>query len=305
MAQIKANGLNIEVEDYGDASAPAILLIMGLAAQLTHWPPALIDALVDEGYRVIAFDNRDIGLSEKLHARRAPRPAMHAVLTSFGLGRFAPYTLKDMAKDAVGVLDSLSVEKAHIVGVSMGGMIGQVLAANYGDRVLSFTPIMSSTNNPKLPKADPKIIKEIFTARTQPRSRDDLIDRTVALWNLIGTPDGGHDPVEFREKMAAAVDQCTYPAGVRRQIAAIISTGDLRRYARKVTAPTLAIHGSIDPLTPMQGGLDIAANVPDAKSKIIDGMGHDLPPKHFPEIIELLVDHIGSTEKIATKKNAA
>ena len=305
MPQIDANDIKIETEVHGDPSGTPVLLIMGLAAQLTHWPPAMIGALTNAGYRVITFDNRDIGLSQKLHSKRAPRPAVHAFLSQvFGFRKLAPYTLEDMAKDTVGVLDAYDVEKAHVIGVSMGGMIGQVMAAKYPDRLLSFAPVMSSTNHPRLPKADPAIIREIFTVRTQPRSREDLIDRSVALWNLIGTPDGGHDPEEFRARLAAAVDRSTYPAGIRRQIAAIIASGDLRRYARKITAPTLVVHGSIDPLAPMQGGLDIAATTPGASAKIIDGMGHDLPPRHLNEINELLIGHMKASEETQAARAA-
>ncbi|MEM9169649.1 MAG: alpha/beta hydrolase [Pseudomonadota bacterium] len=306
MPLMKANGVDIEVETHGDPQNPTVLLIMGLAAQLTHWPDAFIKDLVAEGYHVVAFDNRDIGLSQKLHTKRAPQPATHALVARlFRPAAIAPYTLVDMARDEVGVLDALEVDQAHVVGVSMGGMIGQVMAALHKTRVASFTAIMSTTNNPKLPKPDPALLREIFTTRTRPRTRDDLIDRTVALWNMIGTPDGGRDPDEFREHIAAAVDRCTYPAGVRRQIAAIISTGDLRRYARRVTAPTIVIHGTIDPLTPMQGGLDIAANVPGAKAHLIEGMGHDLPPKHLPEATRFLIDHLRSVEETGAAEAAA
>ncbi len=297
MPLIKANGIDIEVETHGPKDGPAVLLIMGLAAQLTHWPHAFVDALADAGYRVLAMDNRDVGLSQKLHAKRAPRPTAFAVLSRLPFASaLAPYTLEDMARDSVGVLDAFDIDAAHVVGVSMGGMIGQILSANHKDRVISLTTIMSSTNNPSLPKADPKILQEIFAVRTRPRTREELIDRSVALWNMIGTPDGGNDPDEFRARIAGAVDRCTYPAGIRRQIAAIIATGDLRRFARRVEAPTLVIHGSIDPLTPLRAGLDIAASVPGARVEIIDGMAHDLPPKFLPRINDLLAGHLRSAE---------
>ncbi|MEL7486938.1 MAG: alpha/beta hydrolase [Pseudomonadota bacterium] len=305
MAKLKANGIEIEYEDHGDPSNPAILLIMGLAAQLTHWPPAFIDALTAQSYRVIAFDNRDIGLSEKLHAKRAPKPTYMAAARLIGLKRLAPYTLRDMARDAASLLKKLDIDSAHVVGVSMGGMIGQVLSAEHRARVKSFTAIMSSTNNPRLPKADPAIVREIFATRTRPRTRDELIDRTVGIWDMIGTKNGGNDPALFREKIAAAVDRCTYPAGIRRQIAAIIATGDLRSFSKKVTAPTLVIHGTEDPLVPFKGGLDIAASIPNARAELIDGMGHDLPPVHLDRIIDLVADHVASAEEKAVSEKAA
>ena len=305
MARIKANGIELEYEDHGDPSDPAIVLIMGLAAQLTHWPPAFIEDLVKAGFRVVAFDNRDIGLSEKLHTKRALKPTQMALARAVGLKGLAPYTLEDMAKDVVGLKDSLHIDRAHIIGVSMGGMIGQVLTSLYGPRVKSFVPIMSSTNNPKLPKAAPSILKEIFAVRTRPRTREELIDRTINIWNMIGTKDSGNDPEQFRERIAAAVDRCNYPAGVRRQIAAIIASGDLRSWTRKITAPTLVVHGKEDPLAPYTGGKDIAETIEGAKLELIDGMGHDLPPKHLPTITKLVIDHLRSVEEDAASAEAA
>ncbi len=306
MTRVLANNIAIEVEEYGDPSNPPVLLIMGLAGQLIYWPPAFIDGLVKAGFYVIAFDNRDIGLSEKLHAKSALNPLAYLALSRFvNVSKLAPYTLVDMAADTAGVLDALSIEKAHVIGVSMGGMIGQVLAANDKDRVKSFTAIMSTTNNPSLPKADQNLVKELFVTRTQPRTRKGLVDRSMHLWSLIGTKDGGNDPVEFRKRLEAAVDRCTYPQGVRRQIAAIIATGDLRRWTKKIEAPTLVVHGAEDPLTPFKGGLDIAANVSGARAEIIDGMGHDLPPKYLPKILEFVTDHLKSVEKETASVKAA
>ena len=306
MPLIKANGIEIEVEEFGKKSDPAVLLVMGLSAQLTLWPIAFVNALVEKGFRVIRFDNRDIGLSQKMHEARALSPFFFiAAARLFGAQCLAPYTLHDMAADAVGVLDALEIESAHIVGASMGGMIGQVLAAAYPNRVRSFTAIMSSTNNPSLPKADPAVLKALFAKRPPAKSRDEIIDRSVEAWAIIGTKDGGNDPVEFRQRIGASVDRCTYPAGVRRQVAAILATGDLRRYARTISAPTLVIHGSADPLAPNAGGRDIAPNVEGAQLEIIDGMGHDLPPKHLPKITELVAGHLKSAEEKARKSRAA
>lgn len=306
MPHVKANGLDIEVESYGSKADPAVLLVMGLAAQLTLWPKEMIDAFVGRGFRVIRFDNRDIGLSEKLHALPAPSPAaVMAAVRLFGFRRIAPYRLEDMAADTVGVMDALDIDRAHIVGASMGGMIGQIVAAEHGERVKSFTAIMSSTNNPRLPQADPKLLRQVFRARSKPKTRDELIDRLINLWTLIGTPDGGNDPVEFRAKLAAQVERCNYPAGVRRQLAAIVATGDLRRYAAAIAAPSLVIHGSLDPLSPLPGGLDIAATIKDARMEIIEGMGHDLAQKVLPKITELVAGHIASAEETARAASAA
>lgn len=305
MPLVKANGLDIEVEDYGSKSDPAILLIMGLAAQLTLWPMPMVETLVGKGFRVIRFDNRDIGLSQKLHEKRAPSPALTmTAIRLLKLKSLAPYTLRDMAADSVGVLDALSIERAHVVGASMGGMIGQVLAARHPERVKSFTAIMSSTNHPKLKQADPAVLRQLFTTRVGAKTEDELIDRIVAFWNVIGTPDSGNDPAEFREKILASVKRCNYPSGVRRQIAAIVATGELRPYARKIKAPALVIHGSLDRLAPLPGGLDIAATIPGARAEIIDGMGHDLPPRHLKKITELIAAHTRAAESRATAQAA-
>lgn len=293
MAKLVANGVEIEIEETGPASGDPVLLIMGLAAQLVHWPRAFVDSLANAGKRVIRMDNRDVGLSQKFHEKRSLSPlAVAALAPVIGLFRLAPYTLENMADDSVGVLDALGLDRAHLVGVSMGGMVGQVVAATAPARVSSLTAIMSNTNNPALPKADPEILNALFAPQAKAKSRDELVERALKRWDLIGSRDGGNDPLEFRSRIEFAIDRCEYPAGVRRQIAAIVATGDLRRFARKVTAPTLVIHGSKDPLAPPAGGKDIAANVPGARLEIIDGMGHDLPPKYLPKITELVLGHI-------------
>jgi pimeloyl-ACP methyl ester carboxylesterase len=293
MPVVKANNLDIEVETHGDPSDPAVVLIMGLAAQLIHWPPALIEALVTAGYRVVAFDNRDIGLSDKLEHLSAPSPALTFVSSVIGLGwMVAPYTLKNMAADTIGVLDALDIDRAHLLGVSMGGMIGQVAAAEHGKRLLSFTSIMSSTNNRELPRSNNGIVKRIVEARAKARSPEDMVERSMEILEMIGTPDGGREPAALRQIVEQGIQRCSYPAGVRRQIAAIVASGDLRRYARLIDVPTLVMHGDRDPLVPHAGSMDIAANVPGARLEIIEGMGHDLPPRHLDRISTLVIEHL-------------
>lgn len=293
MGQVHANNLAIEVERHGDPSAPPVVLIMGLAAQLIFWPPAMIQALVDAGYQVITFDNRDVGLSEKLDHLGAPSPAFTMLSSLVGLGSFvAPYTLRDMARDTVSILDALEFDDAHLLGVSMGGMIGQIASARYGDRIRSFTSIMSSTNNRSLPRANSEVVRKIIEARTKARSRDELVSRSVEILQMIGTKDSGRDPAALRQLVATGVDRCSYPAGVRRQIAAIIASGDLRRYAREIRVPTLIVHGDEDPLTNYKGSVDMAASVPGSRLEILEGMGHDLPPRFIDRINELVVEHV-------------
>ena len=306
MPQVHANNLAIEVERHGDPAAPPVLFIMGLAAQLIFWPPAMIQALVNAGYQVITFDNRDIGLSEKLEHLSAPSPAFTMLSSLVGLGSIlAPYTLRDMAKDTIGVLDALELDDAHLVGVSMGGMIGQVVSAVYGDRIRSFTSIMSSTNNRALPRANSDILKKIVEARTTARTKDDLVDRSVEILRMIGTRDSGRDPEALRQLVAEGVDRCSYPAGVRRQIAAIIASGDLRRYAKEIRVPSLVVHGDEDPLTNYKGSVDMAESIPGSRLEILEGMGHDLPPRYIDRINELVVEHVQVADEDRDRTAAA
>jgi pimeloyl-ACP methyl ester carboxylesterase len=297
MAKILSNGLKLEVEEFGRPSDPSVLLIMGLSAQLTRWPDAFIESIVEKGFHVVAFDNRDIGLSEKLISERATSPVAVALLNTVGLaGLLAPYKLTDMAKDTVGVFDALEIERAHVIGASMGGMIGQIVCAEHPERIKSFTALMSSTNNPDLPRAHPKVSWEVMTARKPSATREELIDITLGIWELIGTKNSGRDPVEFRKQVAASIDRNSSPSGIRRQMAAIIATRDLREWTRKVTAPSLVIHGSEDPLVPYQNGLDIAAEIKNVRMEIIEGMGHDLPPKYLTEVVDHVLEHLCSAE---------
>jgi pimeloyl-ACP methyl ester carboxylesterase len=303
MPQIKANHLTIEFEEAGPKDGPVLLLIMGLAAQMTFWPEALIKAFVDSGFRVVRFDNRDIGLSAKLHGKRAPNPIAQAAARFIGINGLAPYTLHDMVRDTVGLLDALKIKRAHVVGVSMGGMIAQLMAATHPKRVASLTSIMSGTLNPRLPGPSPRVTVPLFLSQPKDKSREALIARAVEMWSLIRTE--GDDHSELEAKIAHGFDRSYYPPGVRRQLAAIIATGDLRPHLAKITAPTLVIHGSKDPLAPVEGGRDSARNIKGARLEIIDGMAHDLPKKFLPRIAALIVDHAKAAEKNAATSMAA
>jgi pimeloyl-ACP methyl ester carboxylesterase len=199
-----------------------------------------------------------------------------------------------MARDAAGLLDALSIEKADVVGVSMGGMIGQFLAAKYPDKVTSLTAIMTTTGNPKLPRPDREVFKAMVRRGPPPATRGEIIDRSVAAFSVIGTPGENHNTNGMRDRIAASVDRDFTPSGPVRQTAAIIASGDFRAVTRRITAPTLVIHGSADPLVSPEGGKDIAALVPDAKIEIIDGMGHDIPPRFLPNITELVLAHLAN-----------
>ena len=297
VAKVLSNGLTIEIEEFGNPSDPPVLLIMGLAAQLTYWPDDFIQSIVDKGFYVVAFDNRDIGLSEKPGPERASSPLVVALLGTVGLaGLLAPYKLTDMSADTLGILDALNIDRAHVIGASMGGVIGQILCAEHPRRIRSFTAIMSSTNNPRLPRAHPRLAMQVLTARKRSSTRDELINSTMKIWSMIGTRDGGRDPDEFRQMIAASIDRNSSPTGIRRQIAAIIATRDLRDWTRRVTAPSLVIHGSDDPLVPLPNGLDIAAEIENARMEVIEGMGHDLAPRHMGIIVDRIVEHLHSAD---------
>jgi pimeloyl-ACP methyl ester carboxylesterase len=302
MPQAKANNIVIEYEDMGPKDGPVLLLVMGLAAQMTFWPDAMLKSFTDAGFRVIRFDNRDIGLTSKLQGKRAPNPIVQTAARVIGFTGLAPYKLHDMVADTVGLMGALKIKKAHLVGVSMGGMIAQLMAGTHPDRVASLTSIMSGTLNPRLPGPSARIAMPLFLNRPKSTSRDDIIKRSVEMWSLIRTE--GDDHSEIEAKLAHAFDRSYYPAGVRRQLAAIIATGDIRPHLKKITAPTLVIHGSKDPLAPLEGGKDSARNIKGARLEIIEGMAHDLPKKFLPQITALIVDHVKSAEKAVAKRAA-
>ena len=292
MPEIFANGLRLTYEESGPTDGPAILLIMGLAAQLVDWPSDLIERLNRAGYRTVAFDNRDIGLSEKLSHRRAPNIFCHMLLRRFGLRGLAPYDLEDMADDARAVLDGLNIELAHVVGVSMGGMIAQILAGKNPNRVASLTAIMTSTNQPGLPGARRDVARLFLRPGPPARTPDEAIEKSMRIWNLIKTQDGGWTDDELLARVSASAHRSTYPPGPKRQTAAIVESGDLRRWSRKIEAPTLVIHGDADALVNIAGGRAVAKAVANAKFVTIPDMGHDLPPDRTGQIADQILIHL-------------
>jgi pimeloyl-ACP methyl ester carboxylesterase len=288
--QVTSNGLKIEYESFGPKSAPPIVLIMGLGAQLILWPLELVHGLVDRGFRVIRFDNRDIGLSEKVDAP-VPNLALNMFGSRLGFAVKAPYTLHDMAHDTVGLLDALEIQNAHIVGASMGGMIAQVIAAAHPERTLSLTSIMSTTGEPRVSMPSLGIVKKVFFSRPKRAGRGDVIDYYIALYQAIGSPGFDRDEVLMREMITGVVERSYHPAGVARQTAAILATGDRSPMLRHITAPTLVIHGDADPLVPLAGGIDTAKKIAGSRMEIIPGMGHDLPQQLIPRFVELIGDH--------------
>lgn len=298
MAQFAVNGLQIEAESFGDASRPAVLLVMGLGMQLLAWPEALCRRLADAGYRVIRFDNRDIGLSTKLDAARISigRAALRYALR---LPIPAPYGVQDMADDARGLLDALGIGRAHLVGVSMGGMIAQNLAATAPERCLSLVSIMSSSGSRRLPWPQPQVLR-LMLAR--PPRRDDRaaqLRHFKALFRALSGPGYPLPDKELEERLGRSLARSYSPAGTARQLLAIASTGDRSALLRSIRTPTLVLHGSADPLLPLAHGEDCARKIPGARFEIIEGMGHDLPHSVLPRLGDTLLAHFAQVSPAA------
>lgn len=289
MPRAKSNGIEIEYETLGDPAGAPVLLIMGLGAQLVRWPQAFCQALVDAGHHVIRFDNRDVGLSSKMSGKV---PLLRTALwTAVGLPVALPYTLYDMAEDARGLLDALSLPSAHVIGASMGGMIGQILCARHPDRVRSFVSIMSTSGDRRLP--GPSLDLRLQLLRRAPANdRAARAAHVADIFRRIGSP-GFPIPIEeLRARSARELDRSDYPPGFLRQVAAIAGSPSRLALLAGIRAPTLIIHGAADPLVPVAAAHDLKRRIPGAAIEIIDGMGHDLPPAILPRVTERIVAHL-------------
>jgi pimeloyl-ACP methyl ester carboxylesterase len=293
MPQAKANNIRIEYETFGDPSSPAILLIAGLSAQLIYWDEEFCKQLAQAGLYVIRFDNRDAGLSTKLDA--AGVPDMSDILRKLMSRQklTPPYTIEDMASDAVGLLDALNIQKAHLCGMSMGGMIAQSLAIHYPQRVLSLTSIYSTTGNPQLPQPKPEVMSLLLTP--PPRDRDLFIRFELDLFRALTGPRFGFDEKWIRETMGKAYDRSYYPQGTGRQLVAVMTQNNRKAALRDLKVPTLIIHGDSDPLVSVEAAKDAADAVPGAELIIMEGMGHDLP--HGPAWTQIADHLIAHTKK--------
>lgn len=287
--QVKANGIHIEYESFGGATDPLVLLIMGLGAQLTRWPVPFCEKLVARGYRVIRFDNRDVGRST--HLDWAPVPEIGDIVTARMTHTPAnvPYTLTDMAADTIGLLDALQIEKAHIVGASMGGMIAQLVAADYPQRVLSLTSIMSTTSNPTLPPPTPAAAAALMTRAPDPVDQEAYMTHVLSSLRTIASPGFTFDSQTTRERILTDLSRGYNPAGVARQMAAVSANGDRRDKLRNITAPTIVIHGEDDPLVPVAAGRDTANSIPGAQLLEIPGMAHDIPAALYDTLVDAIV----------------
>ena len=283
--------LVIEYETLGKSDDPAILLIMGLGMQLTSWPEPFCQALVEAGFRVVRFDNRDSGLSARVSGRKQ-LPLSFAILASlFGLPIPSPYTLQDMAQDAIRVMNTLKIKSAHIVGVSMGGMIAQVFAAKFPERVLSLTSIMSSSGNVRVSRPTAKARRVLFSRPQYPNDKEAVVKHLIQMFEVIGSPGFPENPENLRRRITTGVRRAYEPAGTKRQLLAVIASGDRRELLHTIKASTLVIHGAADPLIPVAAGHDTADNIAGATLHVIEGMGHDLPSELLPTLAELIVAH--------------
>ena len=284
--------IELYFQQHGARSDPPVLLIHGIGCQLVQWPEAFVQGIVDAGYRAILLDNRDVGLSIKLDA--LGQPDVMVLLTALAAGQpaAAPYSLQEMAADAVALLDHLGQAGAHVVGVSMGGMIAQNMAIHFPQRVFSLTSIMSSSGAPGLPQPDPQAAAALaMPAAAQDRAT--VVATTQATWNLIGGPHYKSADCGIARLAGAAFDRCYHPAGFARQLAAIVSDTNRANDLAKVHAPTLVVHGDVDPLVPLSAGIDTAQRIPNAQMMVVANMGHDLPDPLIPEVVAAITTHIG------------
>ena len=286
LSLVKANGIEIAYDTFGNKDDEPILLIMGLSCQMILWEDEFCFRLAEKGFYVIRFDNRDVGMSTKMTALGMP----HIQALLLGKLSVGPYTISDMAKDTVGLLDALRIEKAHVVGVSMGGMIGQEIAISYPDRIMTLTSIMSTTGSPLLPSPSTEVIELLF--RPIPTNRDTFVSYFRDVWRVLSGPCFPMDDITAIRLGEETYRRGVDPAGNARQLAAIFVSGSRKERLASVKIPTLVIHGTKDPLVSIEGGMDTAASIPGADMKIFDGMGHWLAPGLWPEIIGAIAGHV-------------
>lgn len=284
--QLVANGVSLEVEDHGSPQGEPLLLVMGLGMQLVAWHEGLVAQWVARGFRVIRFDNRDIGLSQRFDHLGVPNLALDALRHVVGVGVRSPYAIADLADDSAGVLDALGIASAHVCGASMGGMVAQHLAARHPKRVRSLTLMMTTSGARQLPPPNWRVQLALLARPARPDDLDGAIERYVRLLRLIGSPGWPTPPEVLRERVARAVGRSNRPAAVARQLAAILADGDRTSLLEHIRMPTQVIHGLADPLIPVAAGRDLAMRIREAHADFVEGMGHDLPEPLWPRFVD-------------------
>jgi pimeloyl-ACP methyl ester carboxylesterase len=296
MPQVRANGIDIEYESFGRDRDPLILLIMGFGAQLIFWPEALCEGLAARRFRVVRFDNRDIGKSTHLAGESAPDPRALFAEVMAGKRPEVPYTLDDMADDAAGLMDALGVKRAHIVGASMGGMIAQLVAINHPDRAKSLISIMSTTGRPDLPAGNPETLSVLFRPPNS-ESRDDLIEASISVQKALASPGFPTSEAEMRARAERRTDRASFDlAGLARQSAALIVAPPRNALLKNVRCPTLVLHGADDSVIPAAAAKDTAQSVPGAELVVVPGMSHDFPPAVVPIYVKHIGDFVAKVE---------
>ncbi len=294
----RANGIDICYEIFGDPAADPLLLIMGLGGQMIHWEDDFCRQLAARGFRVIRFDNRDIGKSSKMIGGKRLTPVELLKLRFLKIPIAAPYKLRDMAEDTIGLMDALGIKSAHLVGVSMGGMIAQETTILFPQRVRSLTSIMSTTGNPKVPP--PTREASAMLMAPPPLTKEEYLERYAQTWKILRAGSFPQDEALDRSRAERTFERGLNPAGVGRQLRAILASGSRKERLRAVKVPTLVIHGTVDPLVRPEGGKDTAASIPGAKLLMIQGMGHALPIPMWPQIIDAIDKHAhGASAKAA------
>jgi pimeloyl-ACP methyl ester carboxylesterase len=294
----RANGIDICYEIFGDTKAEPMLLIMGLGAQMIHWDDEFCRQLAARGFRAIRFDNRYIGKSSKLSGGKRLTAVELLKLRFLKIPVAAPYTLLDMAKDTIGLMDVLGIQSAHLVGASMGGMIAQEIAISFPERIRSLTSIMSTTGNPKVPP--PTREASAILMAPPPATKEEYFVRFAQTWKILRGGSFPEDEALDRSRAERNYERGLNPAGVGRQLRAILASGSRKERLRAVKAPALVIHGTVDPLVRPEGGKDTAASIPGAKLLLVEGMGHALPIPMWPQIIDAIDKHAhGAAAKAA------
>jgi pimeloyl-ACP methyl ester carboxylesterase len=294
MSRVHANGIEIEFDTFGKRTDRPLLLIMGLGTQMIGWPDGFCDKLANEGCFVVRFDNRDAGLSSKMDDAGIPDVMAHIQTVMEGGSIDTPYTLSDMAADAIGLLDTLGIERSHVCGLSMGGMIAQTMAIEQPGRILSLISMESSTGEVGLPEPSPEAQEAMFSF--PPKEREANIKHRTGVFRAFSGGSDKFDEKVERELSALSYDRCFYPEGFARQFAAILASGGRKEALKSVSIPTLVIHGAHDPLVPPQHGRATAEAVPGAKLLVVEGLGHGLSyPDLWDEIVQAITAHTKAT----------
>lgn len=290
---VEANGIHLAYDTFGHQPDPPILLVMGLGMQMIAWDELFCEHLAMKGFWVIRFDNRDIGRSSKLNTAGTPSTLQMVKSGLLHLPLSAPYLLKDMAADTVGLMDALDIRAAHLVGASMGGMIAQEMAIHYSGRLLTMTSIMSTTGDTRLPNASLKMRLRLL--KRSPVEKHAYEQHIVNLFKLLNGPYYPFNEARYRQLAADIFKRGIHPKGIARQLAAVIASGSRKEKLSAVGTPSLVIHGDADPLIPMAHGRATADAIPNATLHIIRGMGHTMPEVAWPEIIDAIARHASNS----------